>query len=93
VGDRYWLARGEVTLPVRPPWVGVRLIGAVGSTYLGSRALPPDWDDGDSGGVRASIGAGLSIGWDAFRVDLARGLRGGGWEALFSVAPQFRAWL
>ena len=93
VGDRYWLTRGELTLPVWPPWVGVRLIGAVGSTYLGRRALPPDWEGTDSGGVRASVGAGLSIGWDAFRIDLARGLRGGGWEALFSVAPQFRAWL
>jgi hypothetical protein len=47
----------------------------------------------DSNGPRASVGAGLSFGWDAARIDLAHGVRGGGWEALFSVARQFRDWL
>jgi hypothetical protein len=27
------------------------------------------------------------------RVDVAHGLRGGGWEAFFSVAREFRSWL
>ena len=80
-------------MPVWPPYVGVRLIGAAGSTYLGSRQLPADWIVQDSGGLRASVGAGLSFGWDTFRLDLARGVPGGGWEAFFSVAQQFRAWL
>ncbi|HSH76083.1 MAG TPA: hypothetical protein VLA09_10410, partial [Longimicrobiales bacterium] len=93
VGDRYWLLRGEATLPLRAPYVGVRAIGAVGATHLGSRGLPPDWTARDSGGVRASLGAGLSFGWDAFRVDLARGVPDGSWEALFSVAREFRSWL
>jgi hypothetical protein len=79
VGDRYWLLNGEVTVPVVAPYVGVRAIGAVGATYLGSRQLPADWVAVDSEGVRASVGAGLSFGWDTFRVDLARGVRGGGW--------------
>ena len=92
-GDRYWLLKGEATWPVYAPYVGVRAIGAVGATYLGSRSLPADWIVQDSNGLRGSIGAGLSLGWDAMRVDIAHGVRGGGWEALFSVARQFRAWL
>jgi hypothetical protein len=93
VGERYWLLRGEVTVPVYAPYVGVRAIGALGATYIGDRALPADWTARDSDGPRASVGAGLSFGFDTFRVDLARGLRGGGWEALFSVAREFRSWL
>ena len=94
VGDRYWLLRGEGTVPVHAPYVGVRAIGAVGATYLGGRALPADWIRRDSDGVRGSIGAGLSFGFDTFRVDVARGLGpGGGWEGLFSVSREFRSWL
>jgi hypothetical protein len=93
VGDRYWLVRGETTIPLYRPWVGVRLIGALGSTYLGDRTLPDRWTGSDSGGPRASVGAGLSIAWDVMRIDLARGLDGGGWEAVFSVAPGLRPWI
>lgn len=92
-GDRHWLLRAESTWPVYRPYVGVRLIGSVGATYLGSRSLPADWVVQDSDGLRGSVGAGLSFGWDAARLDLAHGVRGGGWEALFSVARQFRDWL
>jgi hypothetical protein len=93
-GERYGLLRAETTYPIVWPYVGVRAIGAVGATYLGARNLPADWVVKDSNGVRGSVGAGLSFGFDAMRVDVARGLgRGGGWEALFSVARQFRAWL
>ncbi|MSR19827.1 MAG: hypothetical protein EXR91_02455 [Gemmatimonadetes bacterium] len=92
-GDRYWLLKGEATWSVYAPYVGVRAIGAVGATYLGSRSLPADWMVQNSDGLRGSIGAGLSLGWDAMRVDIAHGVRGGGWEALFSVARQFRDWL
>ena len=93
VGDRHWLVRAESTWPVYAPYVGVRLIGAVGATYLSGRTLPADWVVQDSNGLRGSLGAGLSFGWDAARVDVAHGVRGGGWEALFSVARQFRDWL
>jgi len=92
-GDRHWLVRAESTWPIYRPYVGFRLIGAVGATYLASRSLPADWVVRDSNGLRGSVGAGLSFGWDAARVDLAHGVRGGGWEALFSVARQFRDWL
>ena len=94
VGDRYWLVRGETTVPVYAPWVGIRFIGAVGATYLeGDRTFPERWAPGGSSGVRASLGAGLSIMFDIMRVDLARGLDGGGWEAVFSVSPGLRPWI
>ncbi len=94
VGDAYWLLRGETTIPVYAPWVGIRLIGAVGATYLGGdRTLPPRWVAQDSDGVRTSLGAGLSMAWDIMRVDLARGIRGGHWEAVFSVSPGLAPWL
>jgi hypothetical protein len=92
-GDRHWLLRAESTFPVYTPYVGVRLIGAVGATALGNRSLPADWVVRDSDGLRGSVGAGLSLAFDAMRVDVAHGVRGGGWEALFSVARQFRGWL
>ncbi|MDZ7778622.1 MAG: hypothetical protein U5R14_01625 [Gemmatimonadota bacterium] len=93
VGDRYWLVRAEGTIPVYEPWIGVRLIGAAGATYLGPRDLPERWTSEDSNGVRASVGAGLSLAWDIMRIDLAYGVRGGGWEAVFSVAPGLRPWI
>jgi hypothetical protein len=94
VGDRYWLVRGETTVPVHAPWVGVRFIGAVGATYLSSgRTFPERWAPTGSSGVRASLGAGLSIMYDVMRIDLARGLDGGGWEAVFSVSPGLRPWI
>ena len=93
VGNAYWLVRTEVTIPVRPPYVGIRVFGVIGATHLGDVDLPPDWAVRDSEGVRSSVGLGLSVGWDSMRLDLGRGLQGGGWEAVFSLAPQFRSWL
>jgi hypothetical protein len=93
VGDAYWLLRGEATLPVYAPWLGIRVIGALGATYLGDRSFPPQWVPEDSRGVRGSFGAGLSMAWDIMRVDLARGVSGGGWEAVFSVSPGLVPWL
>ncbi|MEX2465613.1 MAG: hypothetical protein WD995_01800 [Gemmatimonadota bacterium] len=93
VGDRYWLVRAETTVPVHERWVGIRFIGAVGATYLGTRALPERWSPTGSSGIRASLGAGLSIMYDVMRIDLARGLDGGGWEAVFSVSPGLRPWI
>lgn len=93
VGDRYWLAKGELTIPVVTPYVGIRLLGGVGATYLDDRALPTDWIGQDSDGLRGFLGAGLSVGWDSARIDLGHGVRGGGWEALFSVAEEFSGWM
>ena len=92
-GDRYWLASIAGTLPVWTPWLGIRLFATTGATYLSDRALPAEWASQDSDGIRASVGAGLSVGWDMFRFDVARGLDGGNWEAVFWVTPALASWL
>ncbi len=93
LGNAYWLLRAEATVPLRRPYVGIRAIGAVGATHLGDVDLPADWPLVDSGGLRGSVGLGLSIGWDTMFIDVAHGVRGGGWEAVFSVSEQFRGWM
>jgi len=93
VGNAYWLVRAETTVPIYPPYVGVRAFTAVGATYLGDTSLPSGWGTPSSSGVRGSVGLGLSIGWDSMRIDVGRGISGGGWEGVFSVAPQFRSWM
>jgi hypothetical protein len=40
-----------------------------------------------SGGVRPAVTLGLGLGWDLVRLDLARGLRDGEWQLLFSIDP------
>lgn len=98
-GNAYWLARGEVTVPVWRPYLGVRAFTALGATHLRGVALPTGWPVGGSppsspsSGLRGSAGLGLSFGWDSMRVDVGRALWGDGWEAVFSVAPKFRSWL
>jgi hypothetical protein len=93
VGNAYWLLRTELTVPVRAPYVGIRAFSVLGASYLGDVSLPADWLVEDSDGVRASVGLGLSLGWDTMRLDLGRAVWGGGWEAVFSVAPRFKSWL
>lgn len=93
VGNAYWLARAEATVPVRRPWVGLRAFGAVGATRLGAIDLPADWLRTSSDGLRGSVGLGLSIAWDAAFFDVAHGVRGGGWEVVFSVSERFAGWM
>ncbi len=94
VGDAFGLARVEGTLPLQPPWVGLRATASLGYTHLTTtRTLPLRWDAHDSGGLRPSLGVGLSLFWDVLRVDLARGLRGGHGQVVFSVDPRFDSWL
>jgi CheY-like chemotaxis protein len=93
VGRRFWVARVEGTHPLRPPWVGIRAFAALGSTHLAGAPVPAGWDAAGSGGVRASVGAGLALGWDVLRLDLARGLRDGRWEVMFSADSRFHPWL
>ena len=92
-GHRYWLLRITGTQKVYPPHVGIRFIGALGSTFLSNRQFPADWIVQDSRGVRASVGLGLALGWDTLRLDVAHGISGGGWEAVISVDERFRDWL
>jgi hypothetical protein len=94
VGDGFGLVRAVGTLPLLPPWVGLRALASLGYTHLtSSRTLPPGWDAHDTDGLRPSVGVGLSLAWDVLRLDLGRGLRGGDWELSFSVDPRFAPWL
>ncbi|NNL31469.1 MAG: hypothetical protein HKO77_10620 [Gemmatimonadetes bacterium] len=92
-GNAYWLARMETTVPVWRPYLGVRAFAALGATYLDGVVLPADWAVTGSSDLRGSAGLGLSFGYDSMRVDVGRALWGSGWEAVFSVSPQFRSWL
>ena len=93
VGDRFWLVRAEGTFPLRSPWVSLRIFGGMGATYLDARVVPTEWQARDSDGLRATLGAGLALGWDVLRFDVGRGLRDGKWELIFSIEPRFRGWL
>ncbi len=91
-GRAFWLVRGVATRRVVGPLVGVRALAQVGGAHL-PEELPPGWPPTDTG-VRASVGAGLALGWDVLRLDLLRGLgEGGRWELAFSVRPRFHPWL
>jgi hypothetical protein len=97
-GTRFWLASSEVNLPLRWPLLSFRAFAAAGGTYFGERVLvdllPDRWPGSGRGGLRGSVGIGVALGWDVIRLDMARGVgAGGGWEFIFSVAPQFRDWL
>ena len=95
VGRAFWLARVEGTHPLLEPWVGIRAFAALGATTFASASLPAGWGGAhDSDGPRASVGAGLSLGWDVLRLDVAHGVGDEGrWEVIFSVDPRFRPWL
>ncbi len=93
VGTSYGLVRAEGTHAIFGPWVGIRAFAAVGATRLPIASAPSGWNAEDSGGLRPSVGVGLSLGWDVLRLDLARGLRDGKWEVIFAVDPRFYSWL
>jgi hypothetical protein len=93
-GNTFFLTSLEGTHALLHPWVGIRAFAALGASGLSSRvSLPSGWDPRGSRGLRASVGAGLSMGWDVLRLDLARGFPDGTWEVVFSVDRQFHAWL
>src|SRR5690606_26734498 len=93
-----------VSRDVWRPWLRVRAVAAAGWTggnTIGRLYLVPIMHEPGSGdypvdglpgtdGVRTSVGFGVSGFWDQLRLDLVRGLsRGGGWQLLFSIAPDF----
>jgi hypothetical protein len=93
-GRAFWLARGVITHPLFHPWLGVRASASFGASYLPDpSSVPTTWAVTETGGLRASVALGVSLGWDVLRLDLARGLRDGRWELIFSVDPQFHPWL
>ncbi len=94
LGDRYWLLRAETSRDIYRPWVRFRTFAAAGGTRFRGTQPPPPWPRDPSPGTRISLGAGLALGWDILRLDLARGIRAGGrWDLVFSVNHAFWGWL
>jgi hypothetical protein len=92
-GDLAAFANVAVSRTAWHPWLRVRVLGAVGGTGLGSpgRDAAARFGAVETGDVRASLGAGVSLFYDLVRLDAARGLTGGRWEWILSVSPAFRA--
>ena len=92
VGDRYLLAHGEVTVPIYRPWVSMRLLAGAGWAEVSpERHLPPDWERLEHGALIAGFGAGVALGWELLRLEIARGV-GEDWELYISLSPRLRSW-
>ena len=90
-GDRFALARGELSRDVVSPWARLRVgssAGWVGVEDAGRDAARLFGVTATSG-PEASASVGLGLLYDVLRLDLARGLTGGEWALLFSVDPSF----
>lgn len=92
-GDRYWVAAAEASVGLAGPWLRPRLLAYAGWASEGGTAPPADWATRPTGGLKASLGAGLGLFHDILRVDIARGLDGGEWQTLVSVRPRLRDFL
>jgi len=88
-GTAFALAEAEASHTLGTPLLRARLSAAAGWTRLDSPA-PPDWPVTGTGGVRASLGAGIGLFWDMLRLDLYRGLDRGTWQFVLSVKPELR---
>jgi hypothetical protein len=92
-GDVAVFTNVAVSRSVWQPWLRIRALAAAGWSDLG----PPNEPAADrigagaTGNVITSLGGGLSLFYDLVRLDVARGLNGGDWEWMVSVAPAFRA--
>jgi hypothetical protein len=94
VGDAFWLLTAEGSREVLSPWARLRVFGAAGGTHFGGGPLPTPWPGKAAPSTLVSLGAGLELGWDVLRLDLARGVGGeGGWQLLLSVSHEFWPWL
>jgi hypothetical protein len=82
------------------PWLRLRALAALGWSHVDDEVVRmrgplPDsplatYDTPDTGGLRPSIGGGMSIVYDLVRLDVSKGLNDGIWEWTLSVNPQFR---
>lgn len=91
-GDRFALGNVELTRDLFPPFVRLRATASAGWTGFGSSKQPAGWTDATTTGrLKTSVGAGVGLGWDIVRLDLARGLSTGGrWQLVLSVHPELR---
>ncbi len=94
VGDAFWLVSAVGSRTLLHPWLRLRLLAAAGQTALLNNEIPEEWLGLTTTHARASVGAGLSLAWDVLRIDVVRGLGGGGeWDVILSVDQRFWPWL
>jgi hypothetical protein len=90
-GDVFALADVSLEHAILQPFLGLRLSAAAGwASPIDPVDAPAEflaWPIGGTDGIRPSVGAGVAIFYDILRLDLHRGLRGGGWTLLLSVRP------
>jgi hypothetical protein len=92
-GRHFLLAEAATTRELARPWAALRLFAAAGATFDPEPTVAALWNTPASGGVRGSIGAGVSLLHGIIRVDLAHGVNGGGPALLFSVDPRLHPWM
>lgn len=88
-GDWYWLLEVDGSWGLAAPWLRARAFAAAGATGLTDHSVPENWMSAPSPTPRLAVGLGAGLFWDTLRLDVARGLNDGGWEAFLSVAPSF----
>jgi hypothetical protein len=94
VGDRFWLARGSASRPIKAPWVTGRVFASAGAAELADHTLPRGWSGDGNAPVKGSVGAGVSLFWDVVNLDVGRGLGSGGkWGFALSASKKFRRWM
>ena len=93
VGSRFWLARVEASTAIRSPWARVGGTFALGKTDMSEAGLPLDWTGTPGSIVLGSAGVFAEVLWDVIRLDLGRGLNGGGWEFQVGVTSRFHPFL
>jgi hypothetical protein len=78
---------------VARPFLRVRAGVHSGYANGGDAGVRASWASTPTGGLEASITAGVSTAWDLLHLDLARGLgEEGEWQLLFSVDRGWWAW-
>lgn len=91
VGDRFALIRLEADHALLDPWLRVRLLAASGAAVLARADLPPAWPVAETERPKVSLGTGVGLLYDILRLDVFRGVGGGGhWQAVVSVNPRLR---
>ncbi len=88
-GRRAAVVNVQVTNAVWGHWLGARIVGAAGATdrLRGTTAVDLHaWPVRQTGGLRASAGAGVALFWNMLSVDVVRGLNDGHWQLDLSAS-------
>ncbi len=88
-GTRAASLSAEVSTDLGTPLL--RLRSALHSGWTGGLdpVVAEAWEVRTTGAPRLSASAGIGLGWDLIRAEVARGLRGGEWQFLLSIDPRW----